>query len=104
MNVSGHFGLAEWLSVAFGALALLFVMLTCPRDRRGHLAFGAFSTGAAVGMFLLLAYALAVDEALFSKTVSTSGVPVFGALIYSAFVSARSLWDMRDQPRRYFTR
>lgn len=100
--MNGLFGLAEWVAVCGGVLGLIFVMLTCQPSHRWALAFGAFSTGGATAMFLLLAYAMAMDKALFEKTVSSSMVPVFAAFLYSATVSAKSLWEMRLERRSRF--
>jgi hypothetical protein len=100
--MNGLFGLAEWVAVIGGAAGLLFVMLTCSPKQRWALAFGAFSTGGAASMFVLLAYAMAMDKELFERTVTSSMVPVFAAFLYSAAVSAKSLWEMRiDRRGRY---
>lgn len=52
-------------------------------------------------MFLVMMWGIALDKELFVKTISGSGVSVFGALLYSAMLSLWSLWEMRDKPRRY---
>lgn len=106
MNVqaNGLFGVAEWLAVGGGLIGLIFVLAMCPANRRWDLALGAFSTGAAIAMFFLLGYAIAIDKPLFDRTVSSSVVSVFAAFVYSAAVSMRALWDMREKPQRYYRR